>query len=64
MSTIIIRDLPQDETLDRQAMTALRGGASFTNLITPANPVRIFTPNHPVRLVDLIAGFASEAGPL
>jgi hypothetical protein len=50
MSTLIIRDLTSDETLEQQAMSALRGGMSFMSRAIPTGPVRIFTPSDPIRI--------------
>lgn len=49
MSTLIIRDLPEDRTLDGEAMQKLRGGLSFTSRVTASEPIRIF-PTDPIRI--------------
>lgn len=46
MSTIEIRDLPENRELDRKAMVAVRGGMSF--MARPSYPVRLI-PGDPIR---------------
>jgi hypothetical protein len=60
MAKINIADLPQDEGLDRDAMAAVRGGASLLSRFTPgepvrsipSDPVRTFIPGEPIPPVD------------
>jgi hypothetical protein len=40
MSTIEIRDLPENQELDRKAMVAVRGGILLMTRATPSDPVR------------------------
>jgi hypothetical protein len=53
MSKLIICDLPRDQTLDQQAMSALRGGMSFASRAQPTEPIRSFIPNEPIRIFTL-----------
>jgi hypothetical protein len=59
MSTIEIRDLPENSELDRKAMVAVRGGMSFMARATPSDPVRLLLrdpirsfPTDPVRPIS------------
>ena len=64
MSTIEIRDLPENRELDRKAMIAVRGGMSFmARPIYPGDPVR-WIPGDPVRLfpTDPIRPVSSNIG--
>ena len=60
MATIAIKDLPDSVELDRQAMTAIvggaRSGAQYGSLLQPA-------PN-PTRLVEYPQGFSSMRQPV
>lgn len=50
MSTIEIRDLPENRELDRKAMVAVRGGMLLMARTIPSDPVR-WTPGEPVRSI-------------
>jgi hypothetical protein len=49
MATIFIKNLPQDDGLDREAMLQLRGGTSFASRFIPGEPLRVFIPSDPIR---------------
>jgi hypothetical protein len=49
MSTIEIRDLPENSELDRKAMVAVRGGMSFMARVQPSDPIRLLS-GEPIRL--------------
>ena len=50
MSTIEIRDLPENQELDRKAMVAVRGGILLMTRATPSEPIR-WTLAEPIRLI-------------
>jgi hypothetical protein len=59
MTTIEIRDLPENRELDRKAMVAVRGGMSFMARAQPSEPIRSYLtdsirsyPGDPVRLIS------------
>jgi hypothetical protein len=57
MARITVKDLPQSDTLDRQAMTAIQGGSrSGTRPIAPQD-----TKQPQNRVVDYPPGFGSAA---
>jgi hypothetical protein len=59
MARITVKDLPQSDTLDRQAMTAISGGAR-----SGARPPRALAIQRgPSRLVDYPPGFGSTTQP-
>lgn len=63
MSTIEIRDLPENRELDRKAMVAVRGGISLMTRATPSDPIR-WIPGNPIRLTpsDPISPVSSNIG--
>jgi hypothetical protein len=63
MSTINIRDLPENRELDRKAMVAVRGGMSFMARGQPSEPIRLL-PGDPIRLqpTDPIRPISSNIG--
>jgi hypothetical protein len=57
MARITVKDLPQSDTLDRQAMLAIKGGSRGGTRPTNAQPTK-----PPVnRLVDYPPGFSAQA---
>lgn len=63
MSTIEIRDLPENLELDRKAMVAVRGGMSFMARSYPTDPIRSF-PTDPIRSYpgDPVSPISSNIG--
>lgn len=67
MATIHIKDLLQDEGLDRDALLTVRGGASLLSRFTPgepvrsipSDPIRTFIPGEPIQPVDTHLGLFS-----
>jgi hypothetical protein len=50
MSTIEIRDLPENQELDRKAMVAVRGGILLMARTIPNEPIR-WTPGELIRSI-------------
>lgn len=59
MNTLIVRDLSIDQTLDRNAMTAVRGGITATCLTTPEQELYdgLRALGLPAGTVDRMLGF-------
>jgi hypothetical protein len=58
MARIVIKDLPENTELDRQAMRAIAGGSRLRAAGTLARPAA-----RRIRLYDLSSGSATKASP-